>query len=542
MKDLCWPFGVEGLIARAMTYIGKIGAIACNADLNVPEGCRLQRLGVIFINATILYCVSLAIYRRFFHPLRNVPGPFLATITGWYEFYQDVILDGQYAHEYKKLHEKYGSVIRVSPNRVHIDDPEYFREVYVSKADSYVKDPRFYQAGGGIQQSIIMLIDPKAHRQRKEMIRSMFSPRFMEEIAPDIEDVIGRALSQAKVSHTRGGPLDIQRIYQAITVDTITAILFGTSLNLVDSALEPEQPPFLEFMAMFADNFMLTKHFPILSSIAVQLPFWLADKLVPGYARFRVQCREWIDKIEARNKKGIYVTESGRSTIFDLLLNPNPEKGHQPLNKDILVDEALALCFAGTDTTSYGLSLATFYLLKSPDKLKNLKQELQTVKPNLAGLLEYRDVMKLPYLTAVVKESLRCSTPVAGIIPRIVPQEGANVGGYFLCKGTVVSQTIHTVHQNKSVWPEAGRFMPERWLNGDLKELDKFFVTFSRGPRSCLGTNITYLEMYLTIANFFNQLDMTLYRTDEIRWRESAAARICQHVRVTVDNVREPQP
>ncbi|KAI0007136.1 cytochrome P450 [Xylariaceae sp. FL0662B] len=516
--------------------------------LNIEH--RLRYFVIVLTAVSILWCLGLAIYRRFFHPLRNIPGPFLATITGWYEFYQDVILDGQFAHEYKQLHEKYGPVVRVCPNRVHIDDPQYYREyamkmkpielVYVEKGDSYKKDPSFYKAGGGIEQSIIMLLDPQAHRQRKEMIRSMFSPRFMEEIAPDVEGVIGRALSQAKLSHTLGGPLDIQRVYQAITVDTIMGILFGTSLNLVDVALEPKKPQFLKSMDMFADNFLLTKHLPILSAIAVRLPFWLADKLVPGYARFRVQCRDWIDAIDARNKKGVYVTELGRPTIFDLLLNPNLEKGHKPLNKEILVDEAFALCFAGTDTTSYGLSLATFYLLKNPDKLRALRQELETLQTNPAGLFEYRDVLKLPYLTAVVKEALRCSTPVAGITPRIVPHEGAHVGGYFLPKGTIVSQTLHTVHHNETVWPEADKFIPERWLNGDPKELDKFFVTFGKGPRSCLGSNITYLEMYLTIANFFNQLDMTLYHTNEIRWRDSAAARICEHVKVTVDNVREP--
>ncbi|KAH7317035.1 cytochrome P450 [Stachybotrys elegans] len=517
-----------------------------------------ERMVQIAVLAPLVYSAGIAVYRHAFHPLKRIPGPFWARVTGWYEFYQDVILDGNYIHEYRGLHEKYGPVVRVSPDRVHINDPEYYREyeptlfspveisliliisrVYIDKANLYKKDPGFYQAGGGIKHSIIMLIDPQAHRQRKEMIRSMFSPHFVDDIAPDVERVVHLAMEQAAVAQSMGQPLDIQRVFQAITVDTIMLILFGKSLNLVNVSLAPEEPPFLHSMSLFADNFLLTKHLPFLSSIAVGLPFWLADKLVPGYARFRLQCREWIDEVDERNKCGVYVAESGRPTLFDLLLNPNEEKGHRALPKDILVDEAFALCFAGTDTTSYALSLTTFYLLKNPDKLQLLRDELATVDTDASGLLNYHNLTSLPYLTAVVKEGLRCSTPVAGITPRIVPAGGAQVGEYYLPEGVTVSQAIYTVHTNESVWPDAERFLPERWLDADPKELNKYFVTFGKGPRMCLGSNITYLELYLTIANFFHRFDMTLYKTDEIRWADSAASRIREHVKVTIDGVRK---
>lgn len=58
--------------------------------------------------ASLLYvCVTL-FWRLFLHPLRKIPGPWLAAATGWYEFYQDVVLGGHYVKEYPKLHAKYG--------------------------------------------------------------------------------------------------------------------------------------------------------------------------------------------------------------------------------------------------------------------------------------------------------------------------------------------------------------------------------------------------------------------------------------------------
>jgi len=56
-----------------------------------------------------VYLVGGVIWRLFFHRLSKIPGPRLAALTGWYEFYQDVILDGNYIREYPKLHEKYGT-------------------------------------------------------------------------------------------------------------------------------------------------------------------------------------------------------------------------------------------------------------------------------------------------------------------------------------------------------------------------------------------------------------------------------------------------
>lgn len=54
------------------------------------------------------YWPCLVFYRLFLHPIRNVPGPKVAAATSWYEFYQEVILDGHYIKDYPRLHEKYG--------------------------------------------------------------------------------------------------------------------------------------------------------------------------------------------------------------------------------------------------------------------------------------------------------------------------------------------------------------------------------------------------------------------------------------------------
>ena len=61
--------------------------------------------------ALISYSAGLAIYRLFFSPLAGFPGPKIAAVTGYYESYYDIFLDGRYIFKIKDMHEKYGQSI-----------------------------------------------------------------------------------------------------------------------------------------------------------------------------------------------------------------------------------------------------------------------------------------------------------------------------------------------------------------------------------------------------------------------------------------------
>ncbi|KAI8314760.1 Cytochrome P450 monooxygenase BOT1 [Colletotrichum sp. SAR11_240] len=392
----------------------------------------------------------------------KIPGPWYAAATSWYEFYYDVVLDGQLVRQYPILHEKYGPVIRISPDRIHVSDPSFFR-------DRYLKDSGFYQAFGTLKYSIVMLIDPEEHKQRRNTVKSLFSTRQMDQLAPSILDVVRRAMNRAQRSYDRGAPLNIQALWSSVTVDTIMSVLFDRQMNFVDS--DEEMPPFLDAMTKFADNFLLTKHFPLMNRLAVGLPMSIA-------------------------------ASDGRPTYFDLLLRSNA-KMPNGLNREALVDEAFVLCFAGTDTTGIGLSLGTYYLLKNPEKLHKMLDELKTVKTNAEGLFEYRELCNLPYLSTV-------------------------------------SQAIRTIHDNPDIFPEPERFIPERWLGENGWELEKWFVPFSKGTRACIGLNVAYMEMYLCLANLFTRFNMSLYKTDDntTQWADGPAARIRESVKVNIDSVK----
>ena len=97
----------------------------------------------------------------------------------------------------------------------------------------------------------------------------------------------------------------------------------------------------------------------------------------------------------------------------------------------------------------------------------------------------YEGVKRLPYLEAVINETLRIHATSGIGLPRLVPDGGLTVCGRFFPAGTVLSVPTYTIHRDKAVWGEdVDDFRPERWFEQDKNLVQKTFNPFSFGPRS----------------------------------------------------------
>ena len=94
-----------------------------------------------------------------------------------------------------------------------------------------------------------------------------------------------------------------------------------------------------------------------------------------------------------------------------------------------LYEEAQALMFGGADTVGNTMMVGTHHLLQHPASLQKAKQELLAAWPTLESEPKLRDLENLPYLNAVIKESLRMSSGVVSGLLRVVPPTGAMING-----------------------------------------------------------------------------------------------------------------
>lgn len=183
---------------------------------------------------------------------------------------------------------------------------------------------------------------------------------------------------------------------------------------------------------------------------------------------------------------------------------------------DRLTDEGVLFIVAGNETTGNTLSVITFHVLNTPDILKNLKAELAATIPNTGIIPQWRDLEPLPYLSAVIKEGLRMSYGVVSRMPRVSPNAPLRYKDWIIPPNTPVSMNNMDMHDDPTVFVNPKTFSPERWLQPDSAELQKQLAPFCRGTRACVGMNLAYAELYITVATLFRRYDMELHETGKV--------------------------
>jgi cytochrome P450 len=183
-----------------------------------------------------------------------------------------------------------------------------------------------------------------------------------------------------------------------------------------------------------------------------------------------------------------------REDALSLLLRATYEDG-SPLEDQVIRDELLTMLMAGYETTTAGLTWAFERLLRSPDKLERLIEELKAGDET--------------YLMAVVKETLR-RRPVIPIAARkaLAP---IDLLGYSLPAGSVLMVAIYLIHGDPEIYPEPKEFKPERFLEAHPKGMEGgAWIPFGGGIRRCLGASLAQYEMAVVIRTVLEEAELSL--------------------------------
>ncbi|KFA47172.1 hypothetical protein S40293_09612 [Stachybotrys chartarum IBT 40293] len=415
----------------------------------------------VALAAVILFTVLACQY--WLSPLRKIPGPFYCKLTSlvlrWNELQANRTV---FVHQ---MHLKYGPVVRIAPNEVSFTSWTALKEIYCSSGSGYDKTEFYdlFRAYG--RRTMFTMLCKSDHAARKRILADRYAnSNVMKESS--ISGIKERA---EKFAQRCTEPYDgVNDIFNAGDEEMMHQVASDDSLqNRLISHWSPKIHQVLEgVLAKFAKP--------------RQIP--LATKYV--------------------------LDSSQRSDVAPFTLMSRLHEKQGGLESIDMAAECLDHMAAGIDTTGDGLCFL-MWELSQPRSLRfqrQLQEELQR-HPNLA-------FDKLPFLDAVVCESLRCFPPIPMSLPRYVPQGGRSIDGFWLPHKTIVSCQAFSVHRvNEDIFPDPDVFNPERWLEpeGDADRRRMLFA-FSNGGRGCVGKQLSFLalaEMKLLLREIYSKFGTT---------------------------------
>jgi cytochrome P450 len=187
--------------------------------------------------------------------------------------------------------------------------------------------------------------------------------------------------------------------------------------------------------------------------------------------------------------------EPEHATIFHhILASDLRQEEKSPVR---LADEAQTVIGAGLTTTAWSLTTAVFFIVDNLRIQETLRAELRAAipDPNAEDALSFQKLERLPYLSACIKEATRFAHGLSGRGPRVI-NAPMIYDKWTIPANTPISMTIADLHFDPAIYPKPREYIPERWLNSpkapDGSSLDKYFVAFGKGPRSCLGIKYVF--------------------------------------------------
>ncbi|MCJ1358491.1 MAG: hypothetical protein MMC33_008491 [Icmadophila ericetorum] len=493
----------------------------------LPNTAALLALG---ISLTVTYWVALIVQRLFYSRISHIPGPKLAAASTLYQAYYDFFPHrGRFLWKCIDLHKKYGPIIRIGPDEVHVDDPSFYSEMYSSATHRRNKSALWYWMDGTGEfgdLSAFMTMDHNLHRMRRSGLGTYFSKRMVNELEPRIRDKVlllrKRMLERAATRE----PVDLKDAYGAMTLDVISMYCFGQSIGSLDDAQLGKRWNDLMGSGVRLQPFL--RSFPNIARLVLALPKQVTN-LVPLYREATdfigtaaALTRTAMDEAIHDTSKWPRLEEVPQTTVLHSIIQSDTLPEHEKTFRRLAADAATMLA-GGMDTTSRALSVTTYHLLKNEHMRKRVMQELRSIMPTpQSPLPRVVELEKLPYLTAAIYEGLRISHGVAGRLVRIAPDEDLDYTSsdgktYRIPRGATFSQSGYLIHTNETIYPNPDTFDPERFYktDGGMTDAQRNLVSFGKGTRACPGINLAWAEMYLAVAAVFGSLSMAIDRTTD---------------------------
>ncbi|KAF7518743.1 hypothetical protein G7054_g13345 [Neopestalotiopsis clavispora] len=329
--------------------------------------------------------------------------------------------------------------------------------------------------------------DPERHASQAKLYQSAFRTQALRDQEHLIHQHTDTFVKQLLRLSREVGSVDMARAAEWLTFDIIGDLTFGEPFGATTKAQSHEWVSML-LNALYGSTVMaMTKRAPILQYV---LPWLIPKGALETLARHQ---QLTFEKVRRRMDIG---DSNHREDFFAHVIRNKLQTEQQ------MVQEATVFLIAGAETTATTITTVFYFLARHPNVIKKLRDELHETFKSYSTITGDA-VARLPYLNAVLEETMRVFPPVPPGPPRVSP--GDFVDGIYVPQGTYVSTDIMSLHRHPLNAPSPHTFDPDRWLgsnksghgDGDDKP---YTAPFSIGPRMCIGVNLAWLEMRVALA------------------------------------------
>jgi len=478
---------------------------------------------VVLIGAIAIHLLN----NKYYNGLNKYPGHPLAAYTNWWRFFD--ALNRRTEQTHLALHRKYGDIIRLGPNVLSFADPRAIKIIYglnkgMKKSDFYPVQQAV--AKGERLQSLFSTKDEDYHAKYRRCVNNAFAMSSLVGYEPLVDSTTDAFIEQTDRRYCRTGrSCNFSKWLQFFAFDVIGDLTWSKRLGFVEK--DEDVDGIVKFVGDFLSYAGPIGQMPFLDLIweknplKLQLQKWGINKSVFPVTKFaQTQSAHRAAEMEKIKRDGSLDEDSGRG--IDLLMKFTQAQHDHPefmTDKQVL-SSCTSMVFAGSETTAISLSSIFYHLVKHPRVYKKLMEELDEAAQN--GIITEREhekvgwaeSQKLPYLDAVIQESFRVHPAAGLILERVVPPQGIEILGEHIPGGTTVGCNAWVLHRRPEVFGnDVDAFRPERWLEAKpdrLREMKATMFQFGAGARTCIGKNISLLEIYKLVPTFLRNFDVEL--------------------------------
>ncbi|KAL8529131.1 hypothetical protein ACS0TY_006552 [Phlomoides rotata] len=341
-------------------------------------------------------------------------------------------------------------------------------------------------------------------------LRKIFNTHFTPHKLDSLQDLRHKVMEKMTRRIIEAGEASID--IGGIAFDSVTQMLSHSVFSI--DILDPSSDAMKQLQRLITNIMVLSgkpsiaDYFPFLRPFDVQ---GIRHEISKSYDRLHQLIDDMIDRRMHQRKSCTGSHESiAAADTLDVLLDFTQVEGHEGLT---LLDVKLLITeiyIAGTDTTTTTIEWAMAELIRNPTVQLKLKQELnEKIEPGKR--IQEKDILQLPYLTAVIKETMRLHPIAPFLLPHQAEQQ-VELQGFTIPKDTPIWVNFWSISRDPTYWDEPTRFIPERFLTSDMnfRGNDFSFTPFSAGRRICPGLNLATRMVSLLLATLLHGFDWKL--------------------------------